>query len=348
MSEDDKKEEGKEKEIKLEEDFDAIFDEAIAVDGGEKITKTEDGEQKSEDGQIAQKEGEQDNQAEKKTSDTPDGQKKETETTEGGASIEKTGDAKLTYESLEQKYKSLQGMIESKQRETETLTSKVKEFEDKFKAIDEAGKVKPRSDDVVTEEQEDPQLQEYLKDYAYVSANEAKLRQKDLKALKGEILTEISKTYDIPIKSVERLIEERTEDKSIEHVGRIVEAHEDYGKDFTEREINEWVGTLSPAVKKVYAEIITDGDTDEVIDLISKYKEANNIVTSKKTEEEGDSSDEDEDGKKVEVNDGKKEKDKRLESLEIVRGKKTPVGGGGRKKADTFEDAFEEASGGKK
>jgi len=332
------------KDVILEDDFDKIFDEAVAVDGGEKITKTEDGENK-EEGQGAQAaEGENDQDG-KKTPDTEDGKKKETEIT---AAKEKTGDTKPTYDELEQKYKSLQGMIESKQRETETLTGRVKEFEDKLKAIDEAGKGEPKSD-VVTEEQEDPQLQEYLKDYAYVSANEAKLRQKELKVLKKEILEEISKAYDIPIKSVEKLIEERTEDKSVEHVGRIIEAHEDYGKDFTDKDVKGWVDTLSSTRKKVYMEVMAEGNTDEVIDLISDYKEANNIVTPKKKEAEDDPPEEEgEDGKKVEVEKGKKEKDKRLESLEVVRGKKTPVGGGGSKKAETFEDAFDEASAGKK
>jgi len=286
-----------------DKEFEELFEEASKEGGQEDSTKTTD---KKVDGKT-----EEETQAEKDAA-----LKKQTE-----------GDNKPTYEEVEQKYKSLQGMIESQQREKDELAKKAKELEDKLFAIDEArgGKPKPEA------QPEDAELTEYLKDYAYISGNEAKLRKKELEQLKKDVIEEISKTYEVPIKSVEKIVAENDEVKAAIHLGSIKEAHEDYGEAFKKEDVVKWVETLSPARKKANMAIIEEGDTEEVIDLITSYKEANNIPITK----EESSSDE----VKTKI-----KKDERLESLEVVKGKKSPVTGGGSKKVEDYEGAFAEAA----
>jgi metallophosphoesterase superfamily enzyme len=125
------------------------------------------------------------------------------------------------------------------------------------------------------------------------------------------------------------MIEGRLADADEEHKAAISDAHSDYGKDFGKKDIIDWVETLSPSRKKAYKEIIENGDTEEVIDLIGNFKEAKGIKTEKPKENEDE-----------EVEDTKS---KKLNEMEVVKGKRTPVGTG-LKKADDFESAFDEAT----
>jgi hypothetical protein len=304
-----------------DKDFGELFEEAANEDG-----------KKAEDTKTSDSKDVKDDKVEEKVDDKvedEDGKKTDevAKAKDDESSKKKTGDSvdKPTYEEIEQKYKSLQGMIEHEQKEKSEIIKKAKELEDKLSAVERISEIKPKSD----EEDKDADLEEYLKDYAFISANEAKLRKKELEKLKKDIVKEVADTYEIPIKTVEKLVQEDAEVKAAVHLGAIREAHEDYGVTVKKMDVVQWVETLSPAKRKAGMTIITEGDTDEVIDLITDYKKAHDISTEK------------EDHK---PEDKKKPKDDRLESLETVKGKKSPVTGGGKGKAESFEDAFAEAA----
>lgn len=294
-------------------DFDKMFEEASAADGKDKKAQTTP----VTDVKEVDVEG--------KDVDT---KTKDVEATPKAKEGDDTDDVKL-----EQQYRTLQGMFEAQEREKSALAAKAKELEDKIIALDLTLKGTPKPE----VEPEDADLEEYLKDYSYISANEAKLRKKELKTLKDEIIEEISKLTEVPFKTVERMMEDNINEKADIHTALIVEAHNDYGKEYGEKEITEWIDSLkSPSIRKAYKLIAAEGDSSEVIDLISKYKEAKGIVTDEP--EVGD--DANDEAKK------EKQKEKKLDSLEVVQGKKSPVVGDPKKRAETYEDAFKEAAAG--
>lgn len=262
-----------------------------------------------------------------KTVDTDDVTKPK-EDSERGKGVEEK--VKLTYEELEHKHKTLQGMFEKTSQELEKLKES-KEVEEKPKKEEEKPKAEPKP------EEEDTELTEYLKEYSYISRNEAKLRKKELEVLKKDIVKEISKTYDIPIKAAEKLVQDKINEDAENHLVSIMEAHEDYGtekekvvgtKVFTKKDVQEWIDTLSPIRKREYNAIIEEGNTEEVIDLLTEYKKAKDIPV--KTNE---GVDEDKD---------KKDKELRLEEMETVKGKKGSVSTS-LKKVEDYENAFDEA-----
>lgn len=277
------------------------------------------------------KEGKESVVVETKTTDeVVDGQGSDENDAQAQADKDKNsqeGKDKPSYEDIEQKYKSLQGMIKSQQEEKDEALRKAQELEDKLAEAMKEKELKPKPDALDL----DAELEEYIKDYAFISTNEAKLRQKELNKLKQDIIDEVAKNFKVSQESVEKLLKEDSETKAAIHLSTILDAHPDYGKSFARKDIVGWVETLSPAKKKANLAIINEGDADEVIDLINVYKEVNNIPIL----------DVDAPSKKI-VTD--KKNDERLENLEVVKSKKAPVTGGGKGKAETFAEAFNEAA----
>ncbi len=276
------------------------------------------------------KEGKEDVVVDTKTTDVDvDGKSNDDDDAQAQAEKDKIpqeGKEQPSFEDLEQKYKSLQGMIRSQQEEKDEAIRKAQELEEKLAEVMKE-KTEPKPDALEL----DADLEEYIKDYAFISTNEAKLRQKELGKLKQDIIDEVAKNFKVSQESVEKLLKEDSETKAAIHLSTILDVHPDYGKSFTRQDIADWVETLSPAKRKANLAIMNEGNADEVIDLMNVYKEVNNIPIL----------DVDAPAKKV-ITD--KKNDERLESLEVVKGKKAPVTGGGKGKADTFADAFNEAA----
>lgn len=278
-----------------EKDFDEIFDEVTTEkEGSDEETET------LEEEVTKSLEGELNEEGKKKDKPEP------------------------TYEELLQQYKSLQGMFEHE-------TTRTKELEEKFnKFLEES---KPKQDEKPKPEETDAELEKYIQDYDYIHKNEAKLRKKEYETLKKEMWKEISEKYDISIKSAEKLIEDKVIEEENKHIKAISEVHSDYGKDFQHKDIVDWINTLSPSIKKAYMEIVVDGTTEEVIELITDYKEAKSMKVSTNKDNEKD----------MEKVDTDKEKEKKLKEMEVVKGKKSPVGGS-MKGAEDFDSAFDEAT----
>jgi hypothetical protein len=69
------------------------------------------------------------------------------------------------------------------------------------------------------------------------------------------------------------------------HYNAIKTAHSDY--DDLVDGIQEWIGTQPAGLRAAYSNIAEDGDTQDVISLVSLYKQANGIETKPKEEDAG-------------------------------------------------------------
>jgi hypothetical protein len=301
-----------------EEDFEKSFDEATVETDGKKVETEEKEEVDTKD---------------TKTVDT-----KVAKPEEGVDEKDKKEEVKPTYEELEQKHKSLQGMFKKTSEDFEELKKA------KVEKVEEKPEVKPKPKEEV-EEVVDEELETYLKEYNYIAKNQEKLTTKALKKVLSDFAEgfkkELTEKYDITIKGAEKLISEKQKEDFEIHIGTIMEAHGDYGtkeekengkKTFCKADVESWIDTLSPIRKREYGAILEDGNTEEVVDLLTVYKEVNGIT--KKEEKE-------------EVDDKEKEekenlKNKKLEELETVKSKKSPVSGS-LKKVEDFDGAYDEA-----
>lgn len=306
-------------DLEKEEDFEKSFNEASVETDGKKVETEEKKEVDTKD---------------TKTVDTKVADPKEGEDGKG-----KKEEIKPTYEELDQKYKSLQGMFEKVSTDLEEL-KKPKEVEIK----EEKPKVEPKPE----EEVPDVELDKYVQEYDYIAKNQEKLTAKQLKKVLSDFAEnfkkELTEKYDITIKNAEKLILEKQDEDAEFHLVSIHEAHEDYGTEkekeagkqvFTRKDVVEWVETLSPMKKRECKAVLEDGSTEEVIDLLSAYKEAKGIVTKKEDVVE------DPDKEKAEKE--KEIKHKKLTELETVKNKKSVVGTSSTKKAEDFDGAFDEA-----
>jgi hypothetical protein len=309
-----------EKELKPEETFDGAFAEAV---GGEVKGKEEaaevtepkaEGESKSED-----KEGEA-----KKEEDVK-GKEGEVKPEPSPKTPPKVGD-------FEQKYKTLQGMFESEAKRRMALEEEINKLKEPKPDL----KIEPKPEPL---DEEDPELIKYLEEYDIVAKNEAKLRKKEQNVLIESIITKIREEFGATQEQVQRFLKEKETNEEMEHAVSILDAHEDYGVDFDRPEIEAWVDSLSGIKHREYKAILEDGNTGEVIDLITKYKEANNIPLKKKEELMPENAP----AKTEEEIRADEEKQRKLESMEAVNPKKRPIGGSGTKKAEDFEGAFNEA-----
>ena len=289
---------------------------------------------------VASKEDGKQEYKKEETKDTETSETKVTEKKEGKDDKGEKEEKKPTYEELEHKYGSLQGMFKVKSEEVEELKKQKEE-----KKEEEKPKVEPKPDE--KEEVPDMELESYQKEYDYIARNQGKLTEKALNKILSNFSEsfkkELIEKYDITIKGAEKLISEKLQEDIEIHIATIMEAHPDYileeekkvGKEgFTKKEVEIWVNTLSPIRKREYKAILEDGSTEEAIELLSIFKEVNGIVTKK---DEADEELKDEKVKEKEL------KEKKLQELETVKHKKGTVGLGSKGKSEDFEGAFDEA-----
>ena len=307
-----------EEKEKVEETFDGAFAEAAGVEvkGKEEVaevtdTKAEGNPEKVEDKKDVEVKGKE---GDVKSESDPKQPKVESK------------------ENFEQKYKTLQGMFESEANKRMALEEENKKLKEPKPDVKTEPKPEPLNED-------DPELKKYLDDYEVVAKNEAKLRKKELDVIKKEIIESIKTEFGATQEQVQKFLNDKDENEQIEHAASILEAHEDYGVDFDRPEIEAWINTLSGIKHREYKATLTDGNSQEVIDLITAYKEANNIPV-KKLEPKPDNTPQ----KTEEEIKAEEEKQKKLESMEAVNPKKRPVGGGGSKKAEDYDGAFDEAN----
>jgi hypothetical protein len=251
-------------------------------------------------------------------------------------------------QTYEQRWKSLQGILKSKDEkyeaekaqmlaEMESLKKTVANIsaEDKDKK-DKKGTGKSDSifDDLSEEDKE--ALAEYEKDFDSVSKMEGLKRERALKKLEDRILarleertTELQTKIDSRIQPVEetfKKIDETTHFKSIR------ESHPDFEKHRDSGAILKWIETkpryLQESMKATYGQ----GTAEDVVDLISDFKKENGLLETNK----------DDQSRKDNLVDLDKKKAEKKQNLTAVITKRGSVDTG-QGRADDFDSAYNEA-----
>jgi len=248
-----------------------------------------------------------------------------------------------TDETDTQRYKTLQGIHKHDKTAWETekaaLLSQLEEAK-KPKAVEEkpAEKKKPAEDADLLTEEEKKQLAEYEKDFETVTKMEGLKRKIEMariqKVLDGLIedvnkrLTEQGVKLTEQGTKLEPVIKQAEINTAAEHFGAIKGAHPDYEKYRDDGSITKWIEAQPKYLQTAMKETYESGTAEDVAQLISDFKKANNIQTEADPNE-----------KIVPINKKKDEKRQALAAVETRRG----AVNGSQSIADDFESAFDEA-----
>lgn len=113
-------------------------------------------------------------------------------------------------------------------------------------------------------------LDSYEKEWPDIHKAEALLRKRDMYNLAGYMFKEIHKAY-APV--LERLLRQGDQTAQETTVGYITRAHSDYSDELVEK-ATAWANGLTGFKKKAALQVIESGEPDDVIELITEYKQA--------------------------------------------------------------------------
>jgi hypothetical protein len=251
-------------------------------------------------------------------------------------------------EDFKQQYLTLQGIYKKEKEEKETLRSKIDELQAKQAEIErlQEGTKKEREEaekkkkllatalfDLYADlpEEEKAELAKYDEEFDVVSKTETKKRQifeQKLKAYIAEVLESHDKTLLTNLTPF-LMASEKTSEEA--HFSAIKTTHPDFEKYRDDGSLKSWIEKQPAYLRKEFLRVYNEGETEDVIDLYSRFKKENNI------------------GTQAIVSDSKTKTDleaqKKLEDQEIVDSGKKPVGPkGGVGKKDDYEGSFDEAA----
>jgi hypothetical protein len=249
-------------------------------------------------------------------------------------------------EDFKQKWKTLQGEFKKVKEENETLKPQLEEMQSKIAEIDKLqdgtkkGEAKAEKkkedlaelllklyDDLTPEEK--AELSTYDEEFDVVSKSEAKKRAIFAKKMGSYIDQAIEGSNKALLTQLAPFLmaSEKTTEES--HFKAIKSAHEDFEKYRDDGSLKTWIEEQPAYLRKEFQRVYNEGESDEVIDLFSRFKKDNNIGTTDKDDEK----------KKVEQD----EKKKKLDKMEVVDTGKRAIGSTGVGKATDYDSAFDEA-----
>jgi TolA-binding protein len=307
--------------------FDEAFKEGEGTSGSEKAIHTEENLEASTAG-------------DKSATGTSGTQAEVTPKKESGASS-------TSGEDFEQKFKSLQGNFTQVNEENKTLKTQLDEMAGKIAEIEklqqgspadkkEAKEIKAELIKQLTDlyadlsDDEKAALATYDEEFDTVSKSEAKKREifaKKIVAFINEAIENNGKVFLTQLAPFLLSSESAADEK---HFTTLKSAHPNYEEYRDNGQLKAWIDKQPPYLKKALQAVYDEGETQDVIDLYSRFKKDNNIGTGTKK-----------DDKKVDEVDPKKKEN--LESMEIVDSGTRPIGGTGVGKAEDYDGAFEEA-----
>jgi hypothetical protein len=85
------------------------------------------------------------------------------------------------------------------------------------------------------------------------------------------------------LKPLQSTVEESAVDK---HFNTIRDAHSDYDELMKTTKVDDWIKTQPAIIRGRYEEILAKGNSSEVIELVSIYKDANKVATTQQTKEQ--------------------------------------------------------------
>lgn len=257
-----------------------------------------------------------------------------------------TRDDEQTYE---QRWRSLQGILKSKDEKYESeKTQLLTELEDLKKTVanlsnsnkDNKDKKKgtDKSDSLFDDltEDEKAELSEYEKDFDSVSKMEGLKRERALKRLEDRILETLeAKTAEIQEKIASRVqpIEESYK-KSDEaaHFGTIRGSHPDFETHRDSGAILKWIETKPRYLRESMKATYEQGTAEDVVDLISDFKKENGLLETNKDDQSHTDN-------LIDMDKRKAEKKQNLTAVITKRGSVDA----GQGRTDDFDSAYNEA-----
>ena len=254
--------------------------------------------------------------------------------------------AKDNEETYEQRWKSLQGILKSKDEKYEsekaqlltelenlkkTVASLSDEKKDKKKGTDKSDSM---FDDLSEEDQE--ALAEYEKDFDSVSKMEGLKRERALKKLEDRILEKIearaAEIQDKIISRVQPIEESYKKSDEAAHFSTIRGSHPDFETHRDSGAILKWIETKPRYLRESMKATYEQGTAEDVVDLISDFKTENNLLEADKNNQ----------SRSDNLIDMEKKKAEKKQNLTAVITKRGSVDAG-QGRADDFDSAYNEA-----
>jgi hypothetical protein len=257
--------------------------------------------------------------------------------------------AKDNEETYEQRWKSLQGILKSKDEKYESertqllteleglkktvanLSTDNKDTKDKKKGTDKSDSLF----DDLTDEQK-AELSEYEKDFDSVSKMEGLKRERALKKLEDRILerleertTALQEKIDSRVQPIEETFKKTDE---ATHFKTIRESHSDFETHRDSGAILKWIETKPRYLRESMKATYEQGTAEDVVDLISDFKTENNLLESNQNNQ----------SRSDNLIDMDKKKAEKKQNLTAVITKRGSVDAG-QGRADDFDSAYNEA-----
>jgi hypothetical protein len=325
--------EGKEKpKSEAEEAFEDAWEEDVEDEGGEDETPTE--KESTEPEGEAKKEEPTSNEPEKKEESS---EEKETPEEEPGKEPAKddTPPDKPSYEELEKKleetehkYSTVSGMYNSlaKQKEDkkEEPPAEPQKEEPKVDLNQESSAIteeisKLESLKTVNEEHGEEIGKTLVEVAGILAKNLTSNFNERLNQRFGEVLEKVTPAHEYYVKTADE-----------KHLDSIVGEHPDFATYVESGELKTWVLAHKGIEKEIFTKVYAEGSAAEIIDMVGKFRETKGYAEKEEPEPK----------KEPEIDDHKK---KKLEDMEVVDTKKTPVSPGkGKGGKQDYENSWDE------
>ena len=257
-------------------------------------------------------------------------------------------------EDYEQKWKSLNGIIKSKENEFKTKEAEYQAEIEKLKKPPEPPPADDKNKKVETEldveallknlnlnDEEKAMLKEYDEEFGLVSKVENLKLSKAIKSIYGILnegfqkkLNEVKEEFQSQLKPatefVEKTTKEREEDAVSTHFNSIETAHPDYKTYHENGKIVEWIQTKPAYLQKGMLDVTKSGTAEEVISLLDDFYKENNLPPTNNQPLNN----------IVEMDKAKKDRKAALTPPQSKRGAINP----NLKPSDDFDGAFDEAT----
>lgn len=307
--------EEKEEVVEVDE-FEEAFKEAIEEEGGEEEAPTEDLEPKDEEEEAPTPKEEE-----------PVEEEPAEEEPKEEAPAEKTlAELQEDLDALNQKHSTLQGMYNSevkkdKAPKEEPISEEPEEEEEDFAPVTEAMSKQIGELDSVKalKEEYGDEIGGALNDVAGLV----------IKSVMGDVSKRLKNQFGEVSEMVNPLQVQYAQSGRDAFDNSVIEAHPDYHTYVENGELEEWVESQPGSNGKAFQAAYTEGDTQDVIELVAAFRKDKGYSEEKqKTPEE-----------EEEVDTSK------LEDMEVVDTKKTPISGKGKGAVDMndFDGAWKEA-----
>jgi hypothetical protein len=237
----------------------------------------------------------------------------------GGDDDDAEIDYKAELDKLLEKTKSWEGRLKASDRRNAELSQELEER----KRNPAADKATDSDDDDLDPDSAKAKLEAFYEEFPSL--------REPLQILTKQAVSEATGKVNDAIMPV---VKRHNETVNGEHLTAIREAHSDMDEILESGDLTSWFDTLSPRKAQFYRSIAAEGDTSEVIDMLTDFKEANGIKTT----------DPDTDDGKTVTRQQSNRRDKQADDLAPIKGERTRPNArrSGQPDKDDYDGAFDE------